>query len=382
MVKAPDNPCAESGAMMKRIRVGVVFGGQSGEHEVSLVSARAVMQGFDPQRYEVVPIGIRKDGQWLASGDVLATLEAQSERHLLPGGGLHVQEPVLPAQVTASPHVVLRGSPQGQTQIPAIDVVFPVLHGPMGEDGTIQGLFELAGIPYVGCGVLASAVGMDKAMMKAAFSAAGLPIVPWRLVRSAQLGHHSDAVVNELEQHLHYPMFVKPANMGSSVGISKAKNRADLLNGLRVAAQYDRRIVVEQGVSAREIEVSVLGNEQPQASVVGEIIPGNEWYDYEAKYLSDATQVVIPADIDAQLSAHVQQLALRAFHAVDGAGLARVDFLLDKEQNTVYLSEINTMPGFTPMSMYAKLWEASGLTYTALLDRLVALALERAKVAE
>jgi D-alanine-D-alanine ligase len=380
MVKAPDNPCAESGAMMKRIRVGVVFGGQSGEHEVSLVSARAVMQGFDPQRYEVVPIGIRKDGQWLASGDVLATLEAQSERHLLPGGGLHVQEPVLPAQVTASPHVVLRGSPQGQTQIPAIDVVFPVLHGPMGEDGTIQGLFELAGIPYVGCGVLASAVGMDKAMMKAAFSAAGLPIVPWRLVRSAQLGHHSDAVVNELEQHLHYPMFVKPANMGSSVGISKAKNRADLLNGLRVAAQYDRRIVVEQGVSAREIEVSVLGNEQPQASVVGEIIPGNEWYDYEAKYLSDATQVVIPAD--AQLSAHVQQLALRAFHAVDGAGLARVDFLLDKEQNTVYLSEINTMPGFTPMSMYAKLWEASGLTYTALLDRLVALALERAKVAE
>jgi D-alanine-D-alanine ligase len=272
---------------------------------------------------------------------------------------------------------MLRGSGEIRTHIRDLDVVFPVLHGPMGEDGTIQGLLDLAAIPYVGCGVLASAVGMDKAMMKAAFAAAGLPVVPWRLVQSHQYAHDADAVVAMLERELHYPMFVKPANMGSSVGISKAKTRAMLYDAIAVAARYDRRIVVEQGVHAREIEVSVLGNEAPMASLPGEIIPANEWYDYEAKYLNDATQIIIPATLSTAQTAVVQQLALRAFQALDCAGLARVDFLFDAAADVFYLSEVNTMPGFTPMSMYAKMWQASGVEYGALLDTLVSLALAR-----
>lgn len=362
---------------MQRIRIGVVFGGQSGEHEVSLVSARAVLAGLDPSRYDVVPIGIHKNGQWVAGGDVLATLEAASNTALLPGGGQHVQMPTVPAQTTASPHIMLRGDGEIRTQIRDLDVVFPVLHGPMGEDGTIQGLLDLAGIPYVGCGVLASAVGMDKAMMKAAFNAAGLPVVPWRLVQSYQYQRHPDAVIAMLEHDLAYPMFVKPANMGSSVGISKAKTRAMLYEAITTASRYDRRIVVEQGVVAREIEISVLGNEEPIASLPGEIIPANEWYDYEAKYLNDATQIIIPASLSAPQTATVQQLALRAFQALDCAGLARVDFLYDATADTFYLSEVNTMPGFTPMSMYAKMWQASGVSYGELLDRLVAFALAR-----
>ncbi len=362
---------------MRRIRIGVIFGGQSGEHEVSLVSARAVLAGLDPERYDVVPIGIHKNGQWVAGNEVLATLEAASDRALLPGGGAHVQAPVVPAQTTASPHLMLRGTGEIQTHIRDLDVVFPVLHGPMGEDGTIQGLLDLAGMPYVGCGVLASAVGMDKAMMKAAFAAAGLPVVPWRLVQAHQYQRDAQAVIAMLERDLHYPMFVKPANMGSSVGISKAKNQAMLADAIALAARYDRRIVVEQGVVAREIEVSVLGNEEPQASVPGEIIPANEWYDYEAKYLNDATKIVIPAPLSAVQTTTVQQLALRAFHALDCAGLARVDFLFDAAADIFYLSEVNTMPGFTPMSMYAKMWQASGMEYSTLLDRLVALALAR-----
>jgi D-alanine-D-alanine ligase len=362
---------------MQRKRIGVVFGGQSGEHEVSLVSARAVMAGLDPQRYDVVPIGIRKDGQWLAGGDVLATLEAISERHLLPGGGHHVQEPVLPAQITASPSLILRGQHEVRQLVHALDLVFPVLHGPFGEDGTIQGMLDLAGIPYVGCGVLASAVGMDKAMSKAAFRAAGIPIVPWVLVRAVQIQQSPEHVITELEHALQYPMFVKPANMGSSVGISKVKHRTDLLGALQLAAQYDRRIIVEQGVVAREIEVSVLGNDYPEASLPGEIIPANEWYDYNAKYLNDATQIVVPAHLTETQIFTVQQLALQAFQAVDGAGLARVDFLFDQENDIFYLSEINTMPGFTPMSMYAKMWQASGISYPELVERLVSLALER-----
>lgn len=362
---------------MQRMRIGVIFGGQSGEHEVSLVSARAVMNGLDPARYEVVPIGIRKDGQWLAGGDVLATLESISDRHLLPGGGHHVQAPVHHAHITSSPALMLGGQHEVRHTIQTLDVVFPVLHGPFGEDGTIQGLLDLAGIPYVGCGVLASAVGMDKAMSKAAFRAAGIPIVPWMLVRATQVHQAPDQVIAELEKALQYPMFVKPANMGSSVGISKVKQRADLMNALQLAAQYDRRIVVEQGVVAREIEVSVIGNDTPEASLPGEIIPANEWYDYNAKYLNDATQIIVPARLTEAQIFTVQQLALQAFRAVDGAGLARVDFLFDQANDTFYLSEINTMPGFTPMSMYAKMWHASGISYPELVERLVALAIER-----
>ncbi len=362
---------------MKRIRIGVIFGGQSGEHEVSLVSARAVLAGLDPLRYDVVPIGIRKNGQWLAEGDVLATLEAESEVALLPGGGAHVRAPAHPAQITASPQAIIRGEHAAPHAIRGLDVVFPVLHGPMGEDGTIQGLLELAGIPYIGCGVLASAVGMDKAMMKAAFNAAGLPVVPWKLVRAHEYHADPDGVVARLEAALHYPMFVKPANMGSSVGISKVKSRADLVAGLTLAASYDRRIVVEQGVTAREIEVSVLGNEVPIASLPGEIIPANEWYDYEAKYLNTDTRVVIPAQLTDAQSATVRKTALHAFQSIDGAGLSRVDFLYDEAADIFYISEVNTMPGFTPFSMYAKMWDASGIPYPEVLDRLVTLARER-----
>lgn len=363
--------------MTPKIRVGVIFGGQSGEHEVSLVSARAVLEGLDPQRYEVVPIGIRKDGQWLAGGDVLASLESIADRHLLPGGGHHVQQPTYPAEITISPSLMLQGQHEVRHTIKGLDVVFPVLHGPFGEDGTIQGMLDLAGIPYVGCGVLASAVGMDKAMTKAAFRAADIPIVPWMLVRAAQVYQSPDQTIATLEQALHYPMFVKPANMGSSVGISKVKQRAELLDALQLAANYDRRIVVEQGITAREIEVSVIGNDNPEASLPGEIIPANEWYDYNAKYLNDATQIVIPAQLSAEQISTVQQLALQAFQAVDGAGLARVDFLFDAANDIFYISEINTMPGFTPMSMYAKMWQASGISYPQLVERLVSLAIER-----
>jgi D-alanine-D-alanine ligase len=259
----------------------------------------------------------------------------------------------------------------------SIDVVFPVLHGPRGEDGTVQGLLELAGVPYVGCGVLASAVGMDKAMMKHAFAAAGLPLLPWLLVRRIDWEREPQLQIERIEAQLTYPVFVKPANMGSSVGISKARDRVQLERGMAEAARYDRRVVVEQGIDAREIEVSVLGNEEPEASVPGEVVPSNEWYDYAAKYLGGESQILIPAPVPTELREQIRRLGIRAFQAVDGAGLARVDFLLDRSNGTLYINEVNTMPGFTPVSMYAKMWEASGLSYVRLLDRLIELALDR-----
>jgi D-alanine-D-alanine ligase len=273
----------------------------------------------------------------------------------------------------ASTRTAARLLPQG------VDVVFPVLHGPMGEDGTVQGLLELAGVPYVGCGVAASAVGMDKALMKAAFVAAGLPVLPWLLVRRTELerDHGVEVACDRVEGELRYPVFVKPANMGSSVGVSKAKDRDGLRAAFAEAARYDRRIVVEQGIPAREIEISVLGNEAPVASVPGEVVPSGEWYDYAAKYLDGESQILIPAPIAAELAERVAELAVKAFLAIDGSGLARVDFLLDKESGELWLNEVNTMPGFTPISMYAKMWAASGLGYAALLDRLVELAEER-----
>lgn len=370
--------------MSTRIRVGVLFGGQSGEHEVSLVSARAVLASLDPDKYEVLPIGITKQGRWVAGAQAMPTLEALADPKLLPGGPgeLRVENEEL-AELTKQPDHQETALSRIDSQFSilnsqlSIDVVFPVLHGPRGEDGTVQGLMELAGVPYVGCGVLASAVGMDKAMMKAAFAAAGLPLLPWLLVRRSDWRAQPDAAIERVEAALHYPLFVKPANMGSSVGITKATDRARLAQGLAEAARYDRRIVVEQGISAREIEVSVLGNDTPTASVPGEVVPSNEWYDYEAKYLGGESQILIPAPIAPALAEQVRALALRAFQAIDGSGLARVDFLLDKASGALYLNEANTMPGFTPVSMYAKMWEASGLSYGALLDRLIELALER-----
>lgn len=377
--------------MSKKTKVAVLFGGQSGEHEVSLVSAHAVMAGLDPARYEVLPVGITKAGRWLAGPGAHAALVAAADRAQLPtsftpepmqhaafgmqnaepggDGGSADEKAVAPATQEFSMLHAAR----------SIDVVFPVLHGPMGEDGTVQGLLELAGVPYVGCGVAASAVGMDKALMKAAFVAAGLPLLPWLLVRRAELAGEAgvERACERVEATLSYPVFVKPANMGSSVGVSKAKDRAGLRAAFAEAARYDRRIVVEQGIAAREIEISVLGNDSPAASLPGEVVPSGEWYDYAAKYLDGASQIHIPAPLDAATAGRVADLAARAFLAIDGAGLARVDFLLDKDSGALWLNEVNTMPGFTPISMYAKMWAASGLDYPALLDRLVELALER-----
>jgi D-alanine-D-alanine ligase len=363
--------------MADKIRIGVLFGGQSGEHEVSLVSASAVMDALDRTKYDVVPIGITKQGRWIAGNNALPALTAQADQKKLPVSSQQSADSSQPLPDTAldTTEMLL---PTADWRLHAgIDVIFPVLHGPMGEDGTVQGLLELAGVPYVGCGVLASAVGLDKAMMKAAFSAAGLPQVPWMLIRRAEWRAGSAAQIERIEGQLRYPVFVKPANMGSSVGITRATDRATLAQGLDEAARYDRRIVVEQGISAREIEVSILGNDDPQASVPGEIVPSNEWYDYEAKYLGGESKIVIPAPLSNALAEQVRRIAIQAFKAIDGAGLARVDFLLDRESEALYLNEANTMPGFTPVSMYAKMWAASGLAYSALLDRLVELALER-----
>jgi D-alanine-D-alanine ligase len=362
--------------MTRKLRVGVLFGGQSGEHEVSLVSAQAVMENLDRERYEVVPIGISKQGRWLAGGNPLEALIAEADPKLLPGGPA-AQPEGADAEATTALAITQHSEFWLLTPEFSLDVVFPVLHGPMGEDGTIQGLMELAGVPYVGCGVLAAAVGMDKAMMKSAFAAAGLPVLPWLLVRRSELDDALNGAVGRIEASLSYPVFVKPANMGSSVGITKASDREGLIAGLREAARYDRRIVVEQGMAAREIEVSVLGNEQLEASVPGEIVPSNEWYDYDAKYLDGKSQTHIPALISPELAEQVRTMAMQAFAAVDGAGLARVDFLLDKETEALFINEVNTMPGFTPISMYSQMWAASGLSYPRLLDRLIQLAVER-----
>lgn len=363
---------------MEKRRVAVLFGGQSGEHEVSLASAQAVLKGLDRAKYAVLPVGIAKDGRWLAGPDALPALLAVADQSRLPPGSSATGAST--DNVSELPQPVAPGTPRPSVArlLPAdIDVVFPVLHGPMGEDGTVQGLLELAGIPYVGCGVAASAVGMDKALMKAAFAAVGLPILPWALLRRGEWQKDPAAACQRLEAQLRYPMFVKPANMGSSVGVSKAGDRAGLLAAVAEAACYDARIVVEQGIPAREIEISVLGNDEPAASVAGEVIPSGEWYDYEAKYLSGASQIIIPAAIDEILARQVHALALQAFQAIAGAGLARIDFLLDKTSGELWLNEANTMPGFTPISMYAKMWAASGLEYPTLLDRLIDLAIER-----
>lgn len=372
--------------MTRRPRVGVLFGGRSGEHEVSLVSARSILAALDPARYEVIPIGITREGRWIFDGNPLAALEAAAEARqtlLRPGqataparlgAGDPTPAPAEAALVAAPAATAVDLIPRG---IPPLDVVFPVLHGPFGEDGTVQGLLELAGIPYVGSGVAASAVGMDKALMKAVFRDAGLPTVPMCVIRRSDLEADEAGTIERIEQTLGYPCFTKPANLGSSVGISQARDRAGLQAGLREAARHDRKIVVEKGLRVREIECSVLGNDEPIASVPGEIIPAGEFYDYRAKYQSDDSQLVIPAEIPAETSDEIRRLAIAAFRAIDGSGLARVDFFLEIPSGRVYVNEINTMPGFTAISMYPKLWEASGLPYPELVARLIELALER-----
>ncbi len=360
--------------MGEKRKIGVIFGGRSGEHEVSLVSARSVMAALDREKYEVVPIGITREGRWVL-GAQLAQLNAS------------VDTATLPDEETLERGAFLAGGQDAMlmhidrqnciTPLTELDVVFPVLHGTCGEDGTVQGLLELANVPYIGANVVGSAVGMDKAIFKNVMEAHQLPVLPWRLITRNRWRREPDNVLDELQTSLRYPMFTKPANLGSSVGIKKCTDFEELIGGINEAARYDRRIVVEQGVSVRELEVAVLGNEDPQASVVGEVRPKRDFYDYEAKYITDDSELFIPADIPTALSDEVRRLAVRAYQAIDCAGLGRVDFLLDTGTEKLYINEINTIPGFTSISMYPKLWEASGISYSILLDQLIELAIER-----
>ncbi|HVN54284.1 MAG TPA: D-alanine--D-alanine ligase family protein [Anaerolineaceae bacterium] len=358
----------------QRLNVGVIFGGRSGEHEVSLMSARSILAVLDPSKYTVIPIGITRKGAWVTGSDAgatLAALEAQRENELSPAA-------FLPDTAHCG---VYRLEPAGREQVlrllAALDVVFPVLHGTFGEDGTLQGLLELADVAYVGAGVLGSAVGMDKPLFKDVMRANGIPVAESTLIFRSQIEKDPDGAIRQAEQLAAYPLFVKPANLGSSVGVTKCRGRSDLVEGLLDATRYDRRVLVERGINALEIEVSVLGNEAPQASVPGQIIPADEFYSYSAKYLDKGSRLVIPAPLSAEKTEEVRDVAVRVFRAVDCAGMARVDFLIDRESGQVFVSEINTIPGFTRISMYPKLWEASGLPYPALVDRLIELALER-----
>ena len=385
--------------MGKKIRVGILFGGRSGEHEISLLSAASVFKAIDQNRYEVIPVGITKDGRWVTSGDaerLLAGKPLESERHLRAGDPeatpsaavLQSGESVI---VPPEPHQSGTAMAPFQTDAPArraadrainVDVIFPVLHGTFGEDGTVQGLLELADLPYVGAGVLGSAAGMDKDIMKSLFRAAGLPIVKHVTILRSDWEANPKKAQKSIERTLKYPVFVKPANLGSSVGISKAHDRKELGPAMDEAALYDRKIVIEQGVGgkhgkAREIECAVLGNDNPEASVPGEIVPSAEFYDYSAKYLDEGSQLIIPAKLSKAEAKKVQQLAVAAFRAVDCSGLARVDFLMDRKSRKIYLNEINTMPGFTSISMYPKLWAASGVSYPELIDRLIQLGMAR-----
>jgi len=374
---------------MKRLRVGVLYGGRSGEHEVSLASAASVFAHLDRSRYEPVPIKIEKDGRWaladkppatMIAGEVIEQARLEAARPVREGREVHFV--ARPSDETILSIDRTRGR---DADVPAaivtglsLDVIFPMLHGPYGEDGTMQGLLELANIPYVGAGVLASAVGMDKGMMKIAFAGRGLPVCPYRVVLRHEWKGNADRIKGELEKALEYPMFVKPANLGSSVGISKAKNGTDLVAAMDLAGGFDRKIVVEAAVpDAREIECAVLGNDEPEASVPGEVIPSREFYDYESKYLDEGSRSVIPADLPAKTADEVRRLSIEAFKAVDGAGMSRVDFLLSRRDGSLWLNEVNTIPGFTTISMFAKLWAASGVDYRTLLDRLIGLALDR-----
>ncbi len=349
----------------KRLRIGVLFGGRSGEHEVSLASAASVIRALDPEKYEAVPIGISKDGRWLVGSGtqkMLPDILKSGERVSLP-----------PDPTSAS--LVPLSSAGGRPSI-NVDVVFPVLHGTFGEDGTVQGLLELAGLPYVGAGVLASAVGMDKDVQKRLFEREGLPIVPFLAFRRSEWERDPARVIREVKKKFRFPVFVKPATLGSSVGMTRVNAPGPLAGAISLAAEFALKIIVERCVVAREIEVSVLGNDDLRASIPGEIVPHREFYDYAAKYLEEGTRLVIPAKLAKRQVATFQDYAARAFRAIDGAGMARCDFFLERRNAKIYVNELNTIPGFTSISMYPKLWEASGLPYPQLIDRLIELALE------
>ena len=349
---------------MARLRVGVLFGGQSVEHEVSLISAHSILRALDATKYEVVPLAITKDGRWLSRGKAAALLP--------PGPASFPSEEI---ELVAESAVAAAGLPR--RLLPDLDVVFPVVHGTNGEDGTVQGLLELAGIPYVGAGVAASAVGMDKALMKSLFRDAHIPVARHLVVLRADFEAGPTATAANIAGDLGLPCFVKPANGGSSVGVSRAHDLAGLREALELAFRLDRKVLVEEAVAGRELECSVLGNDRPEASAVGEIITGHDFYDYDAKYRDGSTDLVVPADVPSDVAGRVRTLAKRAFQAIDCAGMARVDCFYRTADGAVLVNEINTIPGFTPMSMYPRMWEAAGLPYSALLDRLIDLAIQR-----
>jgi D-alanine-D-alanine ligase len=361
----------QGSSVNRKRRIGLIFGGRSGEHEVSLASARSVMAHLDQEKYEVVPIAITKTGAWLLGADPQTLLTTGQD-----------------AQPETSTMVTLTGDPNVQRLIPleggeqlrdngALDVIFPAMHGTTGEDGALQGLLEMANVPYVGCGVLGSALGMDKEKMKMIFQNIGLPIVDYLVYRRHEWERSPETVMDAIEQRLGYPTFIKPANLGSSVGINKAHDRAELEHAIDVAAQYDRKIIIEKGINCRELECAVLGNDEPIASVVGEVGSSSEFFDYNAKYIDNKSEISIPAVLPQATAEEIRRQALQAFLALDLSGLARVDFFLEKETGQVYINEVNTLPGFTQVSMYPMLWEASGIPYSELLDRLIELGIER-----
>lgn len=357
---------------MKKLRIAVLFGGRSGEHDVSLMSARSVIAALDTARYEVIQIGITLDGNWLTGANTLEAFES---------GNIQDLDRVVPPSEPAHQSLyVVRSTKTGDVleTLAGVDVFYPVLHGPFGEDGTLQGLLELADVAYVGAGVAGSSVGMDKGIFKDVMRANGIPIVESILVLRGEIENDMNAVIEKAEKLGAYPLFAKPANLGSSVGISKCNSRSDLGEGLMEAARYDRRVVIERGIgNVREVEVSVLGNEDPQTSVCGEVLPSREFYSYESKYVDGTSGLIIPSSLPVEVTDKIREYAVRAYKAIDCAGMARADFFVDNDTNQIYLNELNTLPGFTSISMYPKLWQASGVTYPQLVDRLIELALER-----
>ncbi|MBC8499419.1 MAG: D-alanine--D-alanine ligase [Candidatus Atribacteria bacterium] len=356
----------------KKLRVGIIFGGRSGEHEVSYCSATSIINAIDKNKYTVIPIGITKQGKWISPQETARALQS---------GKIEGKSSVVLLSDPSSKALIYIDSNQGLNKSPdleKLDVIFPVLHGPYGEDGTVQGLLELANIPYVGAGVAASAISMDKDLMKIIFQQKGLPVLKWLTIKRKEWQVDKVETLSLVQKNFEYPLFVKPTNLGSSVGITKVHEKEELEKAIDLASSYDRKILIEQGLEeAREIECSVLGNDEPRASIVGEVRPAGEFYDYDSKYIDKETQLIVPADLPDEVSQEVQEIALRAFKAVDAAGMARVDFFVSKKENKIYLSEINTIPGFTSVSMYPRLWEASGIPYSELISRLIQLALER-----
>ncbi len=355
--------------MENKIRVGVLFGGRSAEHEVSLVSAASIIDALDREKYVVFPIGITPEGRWLSSQDAIKLLKEKSSVENLP------EHLILPDPRKQG---LVEINNSGLSGIQNIDVVFPVMHGTFGEDGTVQGLLELAGVPYVGAGVLGSAVGMDKMIQKQVLEAAKIRVAQGLSFLISEFEGDQKKIIGRIEEELQYPCFVKPSNTGSSIGISKAHNRKELIDAAALAGQYDRKIIVEKSIEkAREIECGVLGNDKPAASVLGEIIPSNEFYDYDAKYVDGKSTAIIPADIPKWAVRKIQYIACKAFKVLDCSGMARVDFLVQGNGSKIFLNEINTIPGFTSISMFPKLWGASGLSYPELLDKVIQLAIER-----